>query len=253
MQPDVEALTDTDAANVPIQAYQPSLDALRTALAREIDDRRRAECALRIQSDAVQLALQLLVREPDVTGFFRAFIKALVDQSESFGAACGCSTRIRHAATCGWRTSAAASTPKTATDWDTLTLPRSSLATHLRRLPARVDSDDRIHGRRPAPACAGARFQPGSPVSRRWSPRRSCCQLAISAGWRSRPGPPPTARARGVERCSKPWRGRRRWRCTTTAWPNRATSRSGGRRCSKSATGSRATSTTPWRRDSAPS
>ena len=131
MQPDVEALTDTDAANVPIQAYQPSLDALRTALAREIDDRRRAECALRIQSDAVQLALQLLVREPDVTGFFRAFIKALVDESESHACGVWLLNADRHAAICGWRTSAAASTPKTATDWDTLTLPRSSLATHL--------------------------------------------------------------------------------------------------------------------------
>ena len=131
MQPDVEALTDTDAANVPIQAYQPSLDALRTALAREIDDRRRAECALRIQSDAVQLALQLLVREPDVTGFFRAFIKALVDQSESFGAGVWLlnadSTRCDlWMAYIGGRFYT-----KDSEDWDTLTLPRSSLATHL--------------------------------------------------------------------------------------------------------------------------
>ncbi len=131
MQSDVEALTDTDAANVPIQAYQPSLDALRTALAREIDDRRRAECALRIQSDAVQLALQLLVREPDVTGFFRAFIKALVDQSESFGAGVWLlnpdSTRCElWMAYIGGRFYT-----KDTDDWDTLTLPRSSLATHL--------------------------------------------------------------------------------------------------------------------------
>ena len=40
-----------------------------------------------IQSDAVQLALDLLVREPDIDGFFRAFIKALVDEAESH--ACG--------------------------------------------------------------------------------------------------------------------------------------------------------------------
>ena len=40
-----------------------------------------------IQSDAVQLALDLLVREPDITGFFRSFIKTLVEESESH--ACG--------------------------------------------------------------------------------------------------------------------------------------------------------------------
>ena len=40
-----------------------------------------------IQSDAVQTALNLLVREPDVAGFFRVFTKSLVEQSKSH--ACG--------------------------------------------------------------------------------------------------------------------------------------------------------------------
>ena len=57
------------------------------ALAREIDERRRAECMAHIQSDAVQLALDLLVREPDIAGFFRVFIKTLVEECESH--ACG--------------------------------------------------------------------------------------------------------------------------------------------------------------------
>ena len=48
---------------------------------------RRADCMARIQTDAVQLALDLLVREPDIEGFFRAFIKTLVDECESH--ACG--------------------------------------------------------------------------------------------------------------------------------------------------------------------
>src|SRR5258708_39294983 len=60
---------------------------LSEALARETDDRRRAQCLAQIQSDAVQLALDLLVREPDIAGFFRAFIKTLVEESESH--ACG--------------------------------------------------------------------------------------------------------------------------------------------------------------------
>ena len=40
-----------------------------------------------IQSDAVQLALDLLVTHPDLRGFFRMFIKRLVDDSEAH--ACG--------------------------------------------------------------------------------------------------------------------------------------------------------------------
>ncbi len=60
------------------------LDTLDVALeqrSRATDDRRRAECMARIQTDAVQLALDLLVREPDIAGFFRVFIKSLVEES----------------------------------------------------------------------------------------------------------------------------------------------------------------------------
>jgi signal transduction histidine kinase len=132
VQSPVESLTDGNAAViVPVEAYQPTLDALRAALAREIDDRRRAECAAHIQSDAVQLALQLLVREPDITGFFRAFIKALVDQSESH--ACGVWLLNADATRCDlWMAYIGGrSYMKDSDDWETLTLPRSSMSDHL--------------------------------------------------------------------------------------------------------------------------
>ena len=64
-----------------------SADVWADALAREINERRRAECMARIQTDAVQLAIDLLVREPDIAGFFRVFIKTLVEECESH--ACG--------------------------------------------------------------------------------------------------------------------------------------------------------------------
>ena len=64
-----------------------STDVWADALAREINERRRAECMARIQRDAAQLALDLLVREPDISGFFRVFIKTLVEECESH--ACG--------------------------------------------------------------------------------------------------------------------------------------------------------------------
>ena len=62
-------------------------EAWADALAKEINERRRAECMARIQSDAVQLAIDLLVREPDISGFFRVFIKTLIEECESY--ACG--------------------------------------------------------------------------------------------------------------------------------------------------------------------
>jgi signal transduction histidine kinase len=59
------------------------LDTLRHALQDAVGNQRRADCMARVQSDAVQLALELLVREPDIDGFFRAFIKSLVEECES--------------------------------------------------------------------------------------------------------------------------------------------------------------------------
>ncbi|HEY2151237.1 MAG TPA: sensor histidine kinase [Vicinamibacterales bacterium] len=60
---------------------------LKAELSSLRDERQRAECMATIQSDAVQLALDLLVTHPDLRGFFRMFIKRLVDESESH--ACG--------------------------------------------------------------------------------------------------------------------------------------------------------------------
>jgi signal transduction histidine kinase len=60
-----------------------SLVALKTKLLQETDERRRAQCMAKIQSHAVQLALDLLVRAPDPDGFFRVLLKALLDQTES--------------------------------------------------------------------------------------------------------------------------------------------------------------------------
>jgi signal transduction histidine kinase len=57
-------------------------DVLRVALTREISERRRAECLARMQADVVQLALDLLVREPDLDGFFGALTKAMVEEGE---------------------------------------------------------------------------------------------------------------------------------------------------------------------------
>jgi signal transduction histidine kinase len=114
-------------------ARSASTDVWADALAREINERRRAECMARIQRDAVQLALDLLVREPDISGFFRVFIKTLVEECESH--ACGV-----------WLLDEESGDPrcnlwmayvgeqfytKGSPQWDTLTLPRESMSLHL--------------------------------------------------------------------------------------------------------------------------
>ena len=53
------------------------------ALIRESGERRRAECRADMQTEVVNLALDLLVREPDIEGFFGALAKAMVEESES--------------------------------------------------------------------------------------------------------------------------------------------------------------------------
>ena len=68
-------------------ALEGEIAQLRAELVALREERQRAECMASIQRDAVQLALDLLVTHPDLRGFFRVFIKRLVDESEAH--ACG--------------------------------------------------------------------------------------------------------------------------------------------------------------------
>jgi signal transduction histidine kinase len=62
-------------------------DVLRAALVRESCERRRAECRANMQTFVAKLALDLLVREPDVDGFFGALTRTMVEESESHACA----------------------------------------------------------------------------------------------------------------------------------------------------------------------
>ena len=71
-------------------AYQPPKElashdpeVLRAALRRESIERRRAECSAGMQTEVVKLAVDLLVREPDIEGFFGGLAKTMVEESES--------------------------------------------------------------------------------------------------------------------------------------------------------------------------
>jgi signal transduction histidine kinase len=70
------------------EATAPAVDArdvgaLRAALTRETTERRRAECLANIQTNVVKFAADLLIREPDIEGFFRALLKTLAEEGES--------------------------------------------------------------------------------------------------------------------------------------------------------------------------
>src|SRR5919108_2344148 len=58
-------------------------EVLRAAVIREAGERRRAECRAHIQTEVVQLALDLLVREPDIEEFFGALTTMMVEEGES--------------------------------------------------------------------------------------------------------------------------------------------------------------------------
>jgi signal transduction histidine kinase len=71
----------------PADAASDDPAVLRAALIRESVERRRAECLAGMQAEIVQLAVDQLVQQPDVEGFFGALTRTVVEEGESF--ACG--------------------------------------------------------------------------------------------------------------------------------------------------------------------
>jgi signal transduction histidine kinase len=69
----------------PAELASSDPEVLRAALLREHDERLRAECLATMQAEVVQLALDLLVREPDLEGFFGGLTKNMVEETESRG------------------------------------------------------------------------------------------------------------------------------------------------------------------------
>ena len=67
----------------PAEIASSDPEVLRAALIRESTERRRAECSAMMQTEVVNLALDLLVREPDIEGFFGALTRTMVEESES--------------------------------------------------------------------------------------------------------------------------------------------------------------------------
>jgi len=106
-------------------------DVLRAALARETAERRRAECLAKMQADVVQLALDLLVRETDIEGFFGALTKTMVEEGESHACAVWLIDDARQRCDL-WMTYVVDRLFTRANgDWDALGFPREIMGNHL--------------------------------------------------------------------------------------------------------------------------
>jgi signal transduction histidine kinase len=113
------------------EAAVTEIDALRLALEAETAERRRAECTAHIQDDAAQLALDLLVKEPDIGGFFAEFTRKLVEECESH--ACGVWLVAADESRCDlWMAHIHDRLHVQGEDgWLDLAIPRDSMAAHL--------------------------------------------------------------------------------------------------------------------------
>jgi signal transduction histidine kinase len=121
----------TTSSSDSVDAIADEVQALRAELARERDSRRRAECLAHIQSDAMQLALDLLVREPDIDGFFGTFIETLVHDCESQACGVFLVDQDQQGARLWMAYFQNRLFKPGSPDWQQLALPRTSMADHL--------------------------------------------------------------------------------------------------------------------------
>lgn len=108
-----------------------TIEELREALTQETEQRRRADCMARMQSSTVQLALDSLITEPDIDGFFRVFMKTLIEETDSH--ACGVFLLDDDATHCDlWMAYVGDRLfTRDQPGWEELDLPRESMGAHL--------------------------------------------------------------------------------------------------------------------------
>jgi hypothetical protein len=104
---------------------------LRAALTREAAARRHAECMVQVQTGAVELALELLVREPDIEGFFGAFTKSLVEGCDA--QSCGVWLIDEDQRRCDFWMAYLVDRlyTRNSANWESLKLPREAMSAHL--------------------------------------------------------------------------------------------------------------------------
>ena len=115
----------------PPEATSRDPEVLRAALIREAAERGRAECRANIQTEVVQLALDLLVREPDVEGFFGALTKTMVEEGGLHACGVWLIDDDRHRCDLWMAYLGDRLYTSKSADWDTLEMPRESMASCL--------------------------------------------------------------------------------------------------------------------------
>jgi signal transduction histidine kinase len=127
---EVPSCYESDLASV-VHPDERDPEVLRAALTRETAERRRAECLAKMQTDVVQLALDLLVREPDIEGFFGALTKTMVDEGDSHACAVWLIDEDRQRCD-NWMTYVVDQLyTRTSGDWDALAFPREIMGRHF--------------------------------------------------------------------------------------------------------------------------
>ncbi len=132
MKPKADSCTGVEGGGTlpaPEQFFSDSLERLKAKLEQENGERRRAQCMAKIQSHAVQLTLDLIVREPDPDSFFRLLMKALLDQTES--QACGVWLLDEEGKQCDLWMAYVGDQFYSKENWGDLALTRVDMAAHL--------------------------------------------------------------------------------------------------------------------------
>jgi signal transduction histidine kinase len=122
--------TETCRHRPPDEVNSHDPEVLRAALVRESLERRRAECLAGMQADVVQLALDLLVREPNIEGFFGGLTRAMVEEGESRVCAVWLLNEERQRCE-PWMAFIGDRLITRASECDTGTFPRELLAEHI--------------------------------------------------------------------------------------------------------------------------
>lgn len=106
-------------------------EVLRAALLREAAGRRRAEALAKIQTEVASVTLDLLVREPDIEGFFGALTRTMVEKGDNHGCGVWLIDDDRQACRLWMACLGDQLYMPGGAGWDVLALPRESMSAHL--------------------------------------------------------------------------------------------------------------------------
>ena len=115
----------------PEEALSHDPEVLRVALIREWGERRRADCLAKMQTDVVKLALDLLVRDPDIESFFGGLTKNMVEESDSHVCAVWLIDEAQQRCDMWMAYVVDRLYTRNSADWTSLTFPHEILGNHL--------------------------------------------------------------------------------------------------------------------------